>query len=246
MTVEVYPSKAALGRAAAADAAALMRDAINLRGRARIIVGTGPSQNETIAALVRENLDWHKVEVFHMDEYVGLEAAHPASFRRWLKTHLADLVKPGIVHYVAGDAADPEAECVRYAAALARWPIDVCFIGFGENGHIAFNDPHEARFDDPLAVKIVTLDQRCRAQQVGEGHFADLASVPPRAITLTCPMLMAACRLVCSVPDRRKAEAVRGALEGPLGERCPASIVRTHSSAALYLEPESAALLASS
>jgi glucosamine-6-phosphate deaminase len=245
MTVEVHPSKAALGRAAAADAAALMRDAINLRGRARIIVGTGPSQNETIAALVRENLDWHKVEVFHMDEYVGLAAAHPASFRRWLKTHLADLVNPGIVHYVAGDALDPEAECARYAAALARWPIDVCFIGFGENGHIAFNDPHEARFDDPLAVKIVTLDERCRAQQVGEGHFADLASVPPRAITLTCPTLLAACRLVCSVPDRRKAEAVRGALEGPVGEQCPASIVRTHPSAALYLEPESAALLES-
>jgi glucosamine-6-phosphate deaminase len=245
MTVEIHPSKAALGRAAAADAAAFLREAIGRRGQARIIVGTGPSQDETIAALAREDLDWPQVEVFHMDEYVGLAAAHPASFRRWLKTHLADLVKPGIVHYMAGDAADPEAECARYAAELARAPIDICFIGFGENGHIAFNDPHEARFDDPRAVKIVTLDQRCRAQQVGEGHFADLASVPPRAITLTCPTLLAARRLVSSVPDRRKAEAVRGALEGPVGEQCPASIVRTHPSAALFLEPESAALLAS-
>lgn len=244
LAVEIRAAKPDLGRAAAAHAAGRMREAIVREGRARIIVGTGPSQSDTIAALVREQLDWHRVEMFHMDEYVGIAASHPASFRLWLKARVADVVHPRAVHYIAGDAADVDAECRRYAALLDEAPTDVCFIGFGENGHIAFNDPHEARFDDQLAVKIVTLDDRCRRQQVGEGHFPNMDSVPPRAITLTCPALMAATCLVCSVPDRRKAEAVRCALEGPVSESCPASLVRTHPNAALYLEPESASLLA--
>lgn len=245
LAVEIHPSKDALGRAAAACAAGWMRAALEHRGRARIIVGTGPSQNEVIAALAEAGLDWSRVEVFHMDEYVGIAAAHPASFRRWLKEHVSDIVHPGRVHYLAGDAPDTAAECRRYAALLAEAPVDVCFIGFGENGHIAFNDPHEADFHDPLGVKVVTLDARCRGQQVGEGHFATVADVPRRAMTLTCPALMAAAHLVCSVPDRRKAEAVRNALEGPITEACPASLVRTHPSAAVFLEPESAAYLTS-
>ena len=233
-----------MGRAAGARAAAILREAIAARGRARIIVGTGPSQNETIGALTAEpGIDWARVEVFHMDEYVGMEASHPASFRRWLRERLADRVRPGAVHYMRGDAPDPDAECERYAALLAAAPIDITFIGFGENGHIAFNDPGVARFDDPVAVKRVAIDERCRLQQVGEGHFPNLAAVPPEALTLTCPVLVGAAHLICTVPDRRKAEAVRNAVEGPLSEACPASLVMTHGDCALFLDRESAVLL---
>jgi glucosamine-6-phosphate deaminase len=178
-----------------------------------------------------------------MDEYVGISPEHPASFRRWLRDHLACVVHPGAVHLLNGDAPDIDAECRRYAALLAEGPVDVCFIGFGENGHIAFNDPHVADFDDPLMVKRVAMDERCRMQQVGEGHFPNLAAVPPEALTLTCPALMRAEHWICSVPDRRKAEAARNAIEGPIGPHCPASLVRAHPDAAVYLEPESTSLL---
>jgi len=240
LAVEVHPGKVELGRAAAARAAA----AIRASRRPRLIVGTGPSQNEVWDALTAmPDVEWGRVEVFHMDEYVGLPATHPASFRRWLKERVADVVHPAAVHYLNGDAADLDAEQRRYAALLAEAPMTVCFIGFGENGHIAFNDPHVADFNDPLAVKVVEMDERCRLQQVGEGHFPNLAAVPARALTLTCPTLLGAECLVCSVPDRRKAEAVRNALEGPVTTACPASAVRRHPHATLYLEPDSASLL---
>lgn len=242
--VQVFANKLEMGQAAGALAGAILREAIASRGQARIIVGTGPSQNETIAALIAEaGVDWSKVEVFHMDEYVGMADSHPASFRRWLRDHLVEAVQPGRVHYMLGDAADPDAECRRYAGLLESAPVDISFIGFGENGHIAFNDPGVARFDDPAVVKRVAIDERCRLQQVGEGHFPDLASVPPYALTVTCPVLVGARHLICSVPDRRKAEAVRNALEGPLSEACPASLVMTHSSCAVFLDRESASLL---
>ena len=189
-------------------------------------------------------MDWTRVELFHMDEYIGLGLTHPASFRRWLKERLADRVHPGAVHFLNGDAPGVEAECRRYAGLLREAPVDICFLGFGENGHIAFNDPHAADFHDPLWVKRVAMDRRCRLQQVGEGHFPSLDAVPAEALTLTCPALMAAEYLICSVPDRRKAEAVRQALEGPISARCPASLVRTHPGAVLYLEPESGSLTA--
>ena len=243
-SIQVFETKTGLGSAAAASAGAILRAAIAARGAARIIVGTGPSQNETIAALAAEpDVDWSRVEVFHMDEYVGMADSHPASFRRWLREHLADLVHPGAVHYMRGDAPDPEAECLRYGALLRASPIDITFIGFGENGHIAFNDPGVADFADPAAVKRVTLDRRCRLQQVGEGHFPDLESSPAEAITVTCPVLVSAAHLVCSVPDRRKAEAVRDALEGPLSPACPASLVMTHPDCEIFLDTQSASLL---
>ena len=243
-SVRVYRSGPDLGRAAASAAAAILRDAIASSGVARIIVGTGPSQQHTIGALAgAPEIDWARVEVFHMDEYVGMTVSHPASFRRWLREHLADIVRPGRVHYMQGDAPDLDAECRHYGDLLAAAPIDISFIGFGENGHIAFNDPANADFRDPAAVKRVVLDERCRRQQVGEGHFADLASVPPEAITITCPALVGARHLLCSVPDRRKAEAVRDAIEGPLSEERPASLVLTHTRCAIFLDTESASLL---
>ncbi|MAE63320.1 MAG: glucosamine-6-phosphate deaminase [Phycisphaeraceae bacterium] len=241
--VHVFADKRDMGAAAARDATAIIGRAIEQRGVARLIVGTGNSQDEVIDELTRQPVDWKSVVLFHMDEYVGMPMTHPASFRLWLKTRLADVVGPRDAHYLAGDAADQAAECRRYADLLGEAPIDLCFIGFGENGHIAFNDPHVADFNDLETVKIVEMDEKCRAQQVGEGHFPDLASMPKEAITLTCPALFSARNLIACVPDRRKAEAAKNAIEGPLDTRCPASMVMTHANATVYLDRESASLL---
>ena len=233
-----------MGRRAAQIAASILTRAIEERGSARIVVGTGPSQHELIVNLVQTpGLDWSAIEVFHMDEYVGISIDHPASFRRWLRDYIANRVPVKAAHYMNGDAPDAEAECRRYGALLDSAPIDITFIGFGENGHIAFNDPHVADFHDPLTVKRVLLDDRCRLQQVGEGHFPTLDSVPPEAITITCPGLLRCRTLFAFVPDRRKAEAARGAIEGPLTERCPASLTLTHADARIFLDAESASLL---
>jgi len=242
--VYVYQTKQATSEAAALEASSLLRSALAQRAWPRIIVGTGNSQDEMVNTLVQvPGLDWPRIEVFHMDEYVGMSAEHPASFRGWLKTHLVDIVHPGKVHYLEGDAPDLLQECARYAELLHSAPIDICFIGFGENGHIAFNDPGVADFDDPLPVKRVTMDELCRRQQVGEGHFPGFEAMPREALTLTCPELLRARHLICTVPERRKAEAVRDALVGPISEACPSSLVRTHPSAAIYLDADSASLL---
>lgn len=245
--VAIYSSTSQLGGAAASDAARLMREAISRKGRARIIVATGNSQLEMIKALTtQEKLDWQSVEVFHMDEYVGIPSSHRASFARWIKDHVADVVHPGKVHYLCGESTDIEESSKSYCERLSSAPVDVCFLGIGENGHIAFNDPPNANFKDPLEIKLVNLDHKCRAQQVGEGHFPTLDAVPKQAVTLTCPTLMSARNLICSIPERRKAEAVRHALEGPLSEGCPGSLVVTHPSARIYLDPESASELSAS
>lgn len=221
-----------------------MAEALEERKHCRIIVGTGNSQAALIDALLRvPGLAWQDVEVFHMDEYVGISDAHPASFRRWLREHVEDNVELDAAHYLNADADGLVEEAERYAALLSSEPIDVAFVGFGENGHIAFNDPHAADFHDPETVKVVELDEMCRNQQVGEGHFASLDAVPLRALTLTCPALMSARHIVSCVPDRRKAAAVRDAIEGPLSTDCPASVVYTHPRAYTYLDPESASLL---
>ena len=244
MTARVYPDKRSMGEAVAAHGAEILRAVLNERAQARIIIGTGTSQLEMIGALTTTpGLDWGRIAVFHMDEYIGLPASHPASFRLWLKTKVVDVVHPGEMHYLDGLAPDVDAECRRYAALLAAAPIDITFLGFGENGHIAFNDPHVADFADPLPVKVVEMDLRCRQQQVGEGNFPNVESMPRYAITLTCPTLLGARHVVACVPDRRKAEAVRDALEGPVATRCPASAVRTHPDAAVFLDEAAASLL---
>jgi len=242
--VYIFLSRLATSEAAAHEAVSLLRSALAHRGSARIVVGTGNSQEDLIHALVRApDLDWSRIEVFHMDEYVGMPAQHPASFRRWLQERLVDVVHPGRTYYLGGDEPNLEQECQRYAALLHAAPIDICFIGFGENGHIAFNDPAVADFNDSLAIKRVKLDERCRRQQVGEGHFPSFDAVPPEALTLTCPELLRAEHLICTVPELRKAEAVRNALKGPITEACPSSVVRTHPAAAVYLDADSASLL---
>lgn len=242
--VEVYPSKTEVGKAAALRASAILKSAIAKDGRARVIMATGNSQEDLVAALVQvRDLDWSRLEVFHMDEYIGLPETDRGCLKRWLNTHFVEVVHPGKVHYLDGNAADLSAECRRYEQALRAAPINLCTLGIGENGHIAFNDPHVADFQDPLNIKEVDLDERCRRQQAGEGHFRDFASVPSEALTLTCPMLMGAENLICCVPEARKAEAVKNALEGPVATQCPGSLVRTHPRSHIYLDADSASLL---
>jgi glucosamine-6-phosphate deaminase len=181
------------------------------------------------------------VTIFHLDEYVGIPETHAASFRNYQQRVLLAHVTPAVFHGIRGEAADPEAECARYSALLAEAPIDLVCLGIGENGHIAFNDPPVANFADPLKVKVVELDEACRRQQVNDECFPAFDSVPQKAITLTCPMIMSGRVLVCVVPGTRKAGAVAAALQGPISTSCPASILRTHPSATLFLDHESSA-----
>lgn len=241
--VGIYASSAAAGAAAAAKAAQIINSAISRHGRARVIAATGNSQIPLVEELVKQQIDWTAVELFHMDEYAGITPDHPSSFQYWIRTRLADKVRPWKTHYLHGDAPDLQAEMRAYAELLSAAPIDIAFVGFGENGHIAFNDPPVADFDDPAMLKLITLDPACRRQQAGEGHFKDVDSVPERALTITCRGLFVAKAWICNVPDLRKAEAVRNALEGPVSESCPASLVQRHPGSYVFLDRDSASLL---
>ena len=235
--------RAELGAAAGASAAAEIRERVNAHGTARVILASAPSQNELLDALTRADIDWSRVTLFHMDEYAGLDARHPASFRHYQRARVLDRIQPAAFHGIAGEAHDANAECARYAALLAEVPIDVVCLGIGENGHIAFNDPPVADFADPRAVKVVELDVACRQQQVNDGCFPALEAVPRHALTLTIPALLHGRALFCAVPGPRKAQAVRDTLRGPISTACPASILRTHPNTPLYLDTDSAALL---
>jgi glucosamine-6-phosphate deaminase len=240
LPVEVYPDEDSLGQAAADAAAQVLRAAVSQRGQANVIVATGNSQLSFYAALrERRDIDWPKVNMFHMDEYIGMPADHPASFRRYLHEKIVDPVHLAAFYGVEGDAADPEQECRRYDALLRAHPADLCCLGIGENGHLAFNDPPYARFDDPVWAKIVKLDTASRRQQVGEGYFASLADVPAMAITVTIPALLAARQVLAIVPEKRKAPAIQATLSGPITTQCPASILRTVSHARLLLDADS-------
>jgi glucosamine-6-phosphate deaminase len=244
MIVKVLPDANALAAAAAADAAKRMRDAIAARGGARIIAATGASQMAFLDRLVREpDIDWSKVEMFHLDEYVGLPKDHPASFRKYLLERLIQPAGIKTYHFLDGER-DPQGVCREVGAMLSEAPIDVAFVGIGENGHLAFNDP-PADFETEAPYIIVRLDQRCRQQQVGEGWFKSVADVPETAISMTVRQILRARGIVCVVPDARKAEAVRATLEGPIEPMVPASILRTHPDVAIYLDEQSASLLES-
>ena len=243
LPVEVYADAEALGAAAAADAAVAIRAAVAERGEAHVILATGTSQLAFLAALADlPDLPWPKIELYHMDEYAGLAGDHPASFRRFLRERIVDRVAPRAFHEIHGDAP-PEAEAGRYGSLVAARRIDLTCMGIGENGHLAFNDPPDARFDDPLPARVVRLDEVSRRQQVGEGHFPGLAAVPTHAITLTIPTLLAATRVQVVVPEARKAEAVRRALHEPIAEACPASVLRRVPHATLYLDRDAAGTL---
>ena len=242
LLVSVYETNEEMGRAAAAEAAEVIRQAVAEKGTANVIFATGNSQLTFLAALrERPEIEWSKVNVFHMDEYVGIDPQHPASFPNFLQRHLLDYVKPRAFYPVRAPAENTEAACREYEELLRAHPADLCAMGIGENGHIAFNDPPFADFDDPVWVKVVRLDERSRLQQVGEGHFGSLEEVPTHAVTLTIPALLSAKRVLCIVPEARKAEAVHRTLKGPITEECPASILRRASHAHLLLDRDSAA-----
>jgi glucosamine-6-phosphate deaminase len=244
LPVAVYASNAEMGQAAALAARAIIQQAHAERGHANVILATGNSQLSFLHALRDlDGIDWSKITVFHMDEYVGIDPNHPASFPLFLRQHILDQVHPGQFCPVPSQPNDIEDACRNYEALLRDYPADLVAMGFGENGHIAFNDPPYANFNDIVWVKVVALAEASRRQQVGEGHFTALAEVPTHAITLTIPALLAPKHILCIVPEARKAEAVRACLTEPVSEDRPGSVLRTVQHAQLYLDQDSAALL---
>lgn len=239
----IYNTKQEMGAAAAAHAAEIIKKAIHNKGRANIILATGTSQFETIKSLTNSGSDFSRVTMFHLDEYIGLPADHPASFRKYLKERFVDKV-PALkaVHFVEGDAENPQQECRRLGDIITQHPIGVALIGIGENGHLAFNDP-PADFKTEQPYIIVELDEKCRAQQLGEGWFETLEQVPRRAISMSIRQIMKSACLIVSVPEKRKAEAVKNTLEGKVTNTCPASILQTHPNCKIFLDAEAASLL---
>jgi glucosamine-6-phosphate deaminase len=244
MILKVFNDKSSLGKAAAEQAASAIRRAIRDRGQARIIAATAASQLEFLDALTREpDIDWTRVEAFHLDEYIGLPITHPGSFRKMLLEQL--IQKTGIAkyHLLDGDSDGDAPEVVgRVGKTLASAPIDIAFLGIGENGHLAFNDP-PADFETEDPYLIVNLDEACRRQQVGEAWFADLSQVPTQAISMSVRQILKAKEILAVVPDTRKAPAVKACFEGEISPMAPASILRTHPNATVYLDQNSAALL---
>jgi glucosamine-6-phosphate deaminase len=243
LLTSVYATNEDLGTAAAAEAATIIQAALADRGEANIIVATGNSQLTFLQALRVKPLDWSKVNVFHMDEYLGLDPQHPASFPQFLRRHFLSDITPKAFFPVVSHGRYPEDVCQEYAAALRAHPVDLCALGIGENGHLAFNDPPFAEFNDPAWVKVIQLAEASRRQQVGEGHFKSMDEVPTHAITLTIPALLSAKRVLAIVPEARKADAVYCSLRGPISEDCPGSILRKTSHAHLFLDRQSAAKL---
>ena len=244
LDVKVYDTRLAMGKGAAEDAVAYLKDLLAKKDEIYMIFAAAPSQNEFLAAVAEaEGIDWGRVHALHMDEYVGLPADAPQGFGNFLRRAIFDKVPFASVDYI-GTSSDAEESIGRYDAILAAHHVDVVFMGIGENGHIAFNDPHVADFDDPKRIKKVDLDLTCRTQQVHDGCFAALEEVPEYALTLTCPTLFSADRLFCVVPAATKAAAVKATVEGPVSAKCPATILRRHAAATLYVDADSASLLA--
>lgn len=242
MELRVFPEKRSLAQAAAGQAANAIRSAISESGRARIIAATGASQFEFLEELTKsKGIEWNKVEMFHLDEYMGMPPTHPASFRKYLRERLIDKVGIGSAHLLDGerDSADVIG---RMTTEIRRTPIDVAFVGIGENGHLAFNDP-PADFNTQEAYIVVELDEACRRQQLGEGWFKSLDEVPRRALSMTVHQILEARQIIAIVPDARKAQAVAKCFNGEVSPSAPASILRKHSNTFVYLDEDSAALL---
>jgi glucosamine-6-phosphate deaminase len=241
MHIDISATKDELGKKAAAKGAACIREVLAQKGYASIIVATGASQFEMLEALVKEDIDWSKITAFHLDEYIGLNMGHPASFRKYLKERFVDKVPIRAFHYVNGEG-DPFAECARLNKIIANHPIDVTFAGIGENGHLAFNDPPaDFEVEDPYIV--VELDEACRKQQFGEGWFESFDDVPGHAISMSVKQIMKSGHIICSIPDERKAQAVQKAVEGPVTNQVPSSVLQQHDSCWLYLDRPSASML---
>ena len=242
MRVCVYDSRKALGLGAAAEAIAYVNGLLAEKEEVNIIFAAAPSQNEFLEAMAASDVDWTRVNAFHMDEYIGLPSDAPQGFGNFLRRAIFDKVPFKSVSYLNGQI-DPKQACAEYASLLGEHPVDVVFMGIGENGHIAFNDPHVALFNDSEVVKVVDLDEKCRRQQVNDGCFATIDDVPTHAMTLTIPTLVSAARLFCMVPAATKAWAVNETVNGTIDEHCPASILRRHANATLYVDSERGQLL---
>jgi len=242
MEIIISSTKLELGKKAAQTGADLIRKAIEANGKANIIVATGASQFEMLAELVQEDINWSVVTAFHLDEYIGVSDVHPASFRKYLKERFVNLVNLKEFNYVNGDTGNPEEECARLGKIIAQHPIDVAFVGIGENSHLAFNDP-PADFETEQAYLAVNLDEACRRQQMGEGWFATFDDVPQQAISMGIRQIMKSKAIICSVPDERKAWAVKHTVNGPVTNRIPASIMQQHSATWMFLDTASASML---
>ena len=244
LTVEIYPDSRAMGEAAAQAAAQAMQQAANGIQDLGVIFATGASQLETLRALTSmPDLPWGKIIGFHLDEYIGLPVEHPASFRGYLRRNLAERVRMKEFREIDGTAPDLAEVCRDYGRRLRQADPQLCLLGIGENGHLAFNDPGEANFEDPLDIKVANLDRACREQQTGEGWFASIDEVPTQALTVTISALLRVPKLIVSAPGSRKAKIIRRTLEEAISTECPATILRTHPDTVLYLDEESAAEL---
>ena len=244
LTVEIYENRTLMGEAAARDIKAKIAQLLSKKQEINMIFAAAPSQNDVLKALVEDQeIEWNRVNAYHMDEYIGLDKDAPQGFGNFLKDHIFGLVPFKSVNYIDITAKDPDKEAERYGKLLVENPTDIVIMGIGENGHIAFNDPPVADFKDPKVVKAVKLDEICRQQQVNDGCFASIDKVPTHAMTLTVPTLVKAPYLFCIVPAKTKANAVYETLNGSIDEHCPASVLRTHDNAKLYLDNESSKLL---
>lgn len=244
LQIKIFTTKAELGQAAARDAAAIINRAIAERNSAHVIAATGASQFEFLDALMLEPIDWTRVSFFHLDEYVGLSESHPASFRRYLKERIVSRVHPRAFHFINGEADDVYVECRRVGQIITQQTVDVAFVGIGENGHLAFNDP-PADFDTDEPYIVVNLDEACRQQQVGEGWFKSIDDVPAQAISMSIRQILRSREILCIVPDQRKAEAVKASIELNVNPMHPASILQKHEGVTLYLDRDSSSLLRS-
>jgi glucosamine-6-phosphate deaminase len=241
LAVRVYRQEAEMAQDVARIAQQYLQEVLARQGSAAVILATGNSQIQFLESLIAlGGVEWSRLTLFHMDEYLGIDADHKASFRRYMRERVERRVNPRQFHYLEGDTLLPLDECARYTRLLQAQPIDLCCLGIGENGHIAFNDPPVANFTDPHPVKLVKLDRACREQQVREGHFPNLESVPQYAFTLTIPVLCSAKRMLCVAPEKRKAQAVKATLLGPIHTDCPASFLRQQPHATLFLDMDSA------
>ncbi len=243
LKVNIYNNRSEMGKFAAEDITKKIRDLLKVKSEINMIFAAAPSQNDVLASLVKSDVDWSKVNAFHMDEYIGLDKNAPQGFGNFLNDKIFSKLPFKSVNYINCEAKDAAAECVRYQGLLEKNPPDLIVLGIGENGHIAFNDPWVADFNDKAKVKVVKLDETCRRQQVNDGCFANISEVPEFAMTLTCPVFINAPHLFCIVPSKLKANAVKRTVTGEINEECPATVLREHNSAVLYLDDESSSLL---
>lgn len=244
LEVQIYQSEADMAENIAVIVREYLQSVLQQQGTATILLATGNSQLKFLDALIAlGDVEWSKITLFHLDEYLGIVADHPASFRRYLRERVEKRVYPQKFHYIEGDTLEPLAECDRYTKLLQAQPIDLCFLGIGENGHLAFNDPAVANFQDPYTIKLVKLDPVNRQQQVNTGQFSSIDHVPQYAFTVTLPLICSAKKIFCLAPEKRKAQIVKEMLQGTISTQCPASILRQQPQATLFLDIDSANLL---